>query len=108
MLDRGAENKRQKTTPVDQTAALILHKIFFLTNTVTPEGGVKEKEIRMLKRTGWLLLQKQGLQTSTLISRLIGRKKFQSILIRLSWPALLAEIIALRGPHLLGVHTLAY
>lgn len=36
-------------------------------------------------------------QIPTLMSKLIGRKKFQSILIGLSWPALLAEIITLPG-----------
>lgn len=92
-----------------RTTALILDKMFFEMNIVTPKRGVKGKEMKpKLKGTGWPLLQKQGLQTSTLISKLIGRKKFQSILIRLSWPALLAEIITLPSPRLIGVHTHAY
>lgn len=84
-----------------QTAALALHEVLSNENCHCKKkkknqgkGRVKETRTKtaVLMKTGARSEEKQGLQVQTLISRYIGGEKFQSIIIRRSWPALLAGV----------------
>ena len=97
----------EETKPL-RTTALILHKTFFVMNNVTPKKGVKGEGNEEKLKSNRTAAPTKTRSPNIDINKQIGRKKFQSILIRLSWPTLLAEIITLPSPCLIGVYTHTY